>query len=383
MGRDVWMADRFWFTIRGKNPQRFLNLAVSEKIHLMHLHWIQGGLTAQGLGPDYERLRKLAAKGSWEFSVQKRRGPGLFAEHLLARPGILVGMVLFVVLLQGMGHFVWTIQFGNLNGETQQEMRNLLADCGIYEGAVLDSETLASAQAKALQQSEVFGWVSLNFAGGCLSIESTDAQYQTIQEEPPLMPLYAKAAGEIVAVEAESGFAVVAPRQQVEQGQLLVDVVRLDRAGNEIRQGASGRITARCEKTYTAFQPYAVTQKILDGSRVVQDTVYLFGRMWQEDAPGIPEQGIVQTDWQPFRLGRLSLPGCVCRTTFWLQTEQTLCYTRAQAEALARRACRAELYSDFPDAQIESQMCEVEPGAEGVTCTISYRFCANIATVQA
>lgn len=248
---------------------------------------------------------------------------------------------------------------------------------------VLDSETLASAQAKALQQSGVFGWVSLNFAGGCLSIESTDAQYQTIQEEPPLMPLYAKAAGEIVAVEAESGFVVVVPRQQVEQGQLLVDVVRLDRDGNEIRQGASGRITARCEKTYTVFQPYEVMQKILDGSRVVQDTVYLFGRMWKEDAPGMPEQGIVQTDWQPFRLGRLSLPGCVCRTTFWPQTEQTLCYTKAQAEALARRACRAELYSDFPDAQIESQMCEVEPGAEGVTCTISYRFCANIATVQA
>lgn len=382
MERKVWVADRFWFSIQGENPQRFLNLAVSGKIHLAHLHWIQGGLMAQGLGVDYERLQKLAAQGGWTFSVQKRRGPGLLVEHLLLRPGILAGAVLFAILLQGMGHLVWTIQFGDMNGETQQQMRNLLADCGIYEGAVLDKQTLATAQERALQQSEVFGWVSLNFTGGCLSIESTDAQYQTIQEAPPLLPLYAKAAGEIVAVEAESGFAVVSPRQQVEQGQLLVDVVRLDRDGDEIRQGASGRILARCEKTYTAFQPYTITQKVLDGSNMEQDTVYLFGVMWQEEEPGVPAKGVEQTDWQPLRVGRLSLPGCVCRKTFWPQTEKTLRYTQAQAEALARRTCRAELYSDFPDAQIESQMCETQAGAEGVTCTISYRFCANIATVE-
>lgn len=382
MAHNVWVADRFWFTIQGKNPQRFLNLAVSEKIHLAYLHWIPDGLMAQGLGPDYERLRDLAAKGGWSFSVQKRRGPGLFLERLLARPGILAGAVLFAVLLQGMGSFVWTIQFGELSGETQHQMRNLLVECGIYEGTVLDEQTLAMAQAQALQQSEVFGWVSLNFTDGCLSIESTDAQYQTIQEEPPLQPLYAKASGEIVAVEAESGFAAVVPKQQVEQGQLLVDVVRLDRDGNEIRQGASGRIMARCEKTYTVFQPYSATQKILDGGTVTQNILCFFGTMWQGEEPDVPEQCVVQTDWQPLRVGRLSLPGCVCSKTFWPQTEQTVSYTQKQAEALARRACRAELYNEFPDAEIESQMCEVEPEVEGVTCTISYRFFANIATVQ-
>lgn len=382
MERDVWIADRFWFTVRGENPQRFLNLAVSQKIHLAHLRWSEGGLTAQGLGPDHDRLQKLAADGGWTFSVQKRRGPGLFAKRLLARPGVLVGVILFAVLLRGMETFVWTIQFGDLTGEPRQRMRTLLAECGIYEGAVLNQETLASAQAKALQQSEWFGWVSLNFAGGCLSIEKTDAQYQTVREEASLQPLVAKAAGKIVAVEAESGFAVVEPRQAVEEGELLVDVVRLDRDGKEIRQGASGRILARCEESFTAFQPYIVSCKVLNGSRQEADAVYLFGGAWQKGALDETAPGIVQADWQPIQIGRLSLPGCICRQALWQQAEQTLNYTKEQAEALAKRACRAELYEAFPDAQIEAQTCEVTTSEEGVSCTISYRFCANIATVQ-
>lgn len=382
MGRDVWMADRFWFTVQGENPQRFLNAAVSQRIHLAHLRWIEGGLTAQGLGLDHDRLQKLAADGGWKFSVLKRRGPGLLAKRLLARPGVLAGMILFAVLLRGMEFFVWTIQFGDLTGESRQRMRSLLAECGICEGAVLDQETLALAQAKALQQSEWFGWVSLNFAGGCLSIEKTDAQYQTVREEAPLRPLVAKAAGQIVAVEAESGFAVVGPRQAVEQGQLLVDVVRLDRDGKEIRQGASGRILARCEKTYTAFQSYTVSGKVLNGDKQEADAVYLFGGVWQKGDLDETAAGVVQTDWQPIQIGRLSLPGCICRRVLWQQAEQTLSYTKEQAEALAKRSCRAELYREFPDAQIEAQLCEVTQNEEGITCTISYRFCANIAAAQ-
>ncbi|MCO7110034.1 hypothetical protein NIA69_14060 [Gemmiger formicilis] len=44
---------------------------------------------------------------------------------------------------------------------------------------------LQTAQAQALRRSEVFGWVSLNFTGGCLAIESTPSQTQTVREPPP------------------------------------------------------------------------------------------------------------------------------------------------------------------------------------------------------
>ena len=52
-------------------------------------------------------------------------------------------------------------------------MRQLLADCAIHEGTRLTKPLLQAAQAEALRRSETFGWISLNFIGGCLSIEST------------------------------------------------------------------------------------------------------------------------------------------------------------------------------------------------------------------
>lgn len=133
-------------------------------------------------------------------------------------------------------------------------MRRLLADCGIHEGVLLTKPLLQTAQAQALRRSEVFGWVSLNFTGGCLAIESTPSQTQTVREPPPRQGLYASADGEILAVEIESGFAAVTVGQTVARGQLLAAAERLDRKGNAVPQGAGGRVIARVQKHYTARQ---------------------------------------------------------------------------------------------------------------------------------
>lgn len=380
MRRDVWAADNFLFRMQGKDLQRFINLAARQKIRLAHLRWEKDGFTAQAQGIDHHKLAELAQQGGWQFCVIRRRGPGRWTERLLRRPGIPLGGLLFFLLLQGFNGLVWTIDFGNLEESAALRMRNLLYQSGIYEGVWLDSETLATAQTIALQQSDVFGWVSLNFTGGCLSIESTPAEYQTIREEAPMTPLYAKEAAEIVAIETQSGFTVVEVGQTVEKGQLLVDVVRWGREEKEVPQGASGSILARVRKSYTAFQPYTLQTQSLNGRSKTQETLYLLGRPWKPSSEEVPaEESFVQSDWEPLQWGRLSLPGCVYRQTVWEQSPQTITYSSQQAQALAQRACRAQLYEEFPDAVIEAETCQITGNAQGETCTITYQFCANIA----
>lgn len=378
--RDLWMADRFWFRVHGRDPQRFLNRVSARGIRLAKLRWEPDGVTAQAFGPDYEKMLEIARQGGWEFTVLHRRGPGLGIHRLLSRPGLVAGTALFFLLLQIMSHLVWSIDFGNLEGEPRERMRTLLEESGIREGTYLREETFAIAQTRALQQSDVFGWISLNFAGGCLYIESTPAQSAEIREDAPMTPLYAKTGGEILAVQTESGFTAVTVGQQVEAGQLLVDVVRLDRNGNQVPQGASGRILARCQQTYTALQPRQEVKTILTGNCETRDTLYAFGTQWtsQEEM----SEGLVQTDWLPLRLGRLSLPASLCRETVWQQAEEELFYSQEQAGAMAQRDCRAQLLAEFPDAQIEAERCQVEDTPEGVLCTVTYQFCANIAAAQ-
>lgn len=383
MKRSIWAADRFWFRVSGQHPQRFVSAAASSGIHLAHLHYEKDGFSAQAFGTDHAALQRLAQKGSWDFSVLRRKGPGHFLEFLLARPGLPVGAVLFFILLQHLTVFVWTIDFGFLDSETQFQMRTLLAECGVQEGALLDANTLQKAQTAALQQSDVFGWSSLNFTDGCLWIESTPTETQTIRENAPLQPLYAREAGEILAIETQSGFTLVKVGEKVEKGQLLVDVTRLDRDGNAVLQGADGKILARIEKSYTATQPYKETKMILTGQSIVRESFMLAGLVFASDAFSPPEDSLLQTRWEPLCLGRLSLPGCLREETYWQQRTQTIHYTQEQAQALARRACRAQLLAEFPDAQIESEQRSISCQADAARCIITYRFCANLATPSA
>lgn len=384
MRHNVWAMDRFWFHVQGKSPQRFVNLVTAQGIRLAHIKWEKDGFTAQGFGRDHDTLCNLAGQGGWQFADIRRSGPGSALERLVARPGIPVGILLFFVLLQVFGRLVWNIDFGTLEGEPRDRMRELLVSCGIYEGAFLKDETLATAQTVSLQQSDLFGWISLNFTGGCLYIENTDAQTQTIRGEAAMQPLIAKIGGTIASVQAESGFACVVPGQTVAQGQLLVDVIRLDRDGKVISQGASGKILANCEKTYRAEQPLQAEAMIPSGESLSRDTLYWPGKT-TDGEPLAPEEdeNVIDVEWLPLRLGRICLPGCIRRETVWRQTSQTVFYSEQQAQALAVRNCRKQLLTDFPDAQIMTEQCEMQTTSDSVISTVTYRFCANIAVPQA
>ena len=287
MKHEVWAADWFRFRIAGPAPQQFLSRAAAQGVRLRRLQGQKGAVTASAAGVDYAKLRRLARESGWTFTLLRRRGPGRRLEALWARPGIVAGAAFFVALLHFGGGFLWSIDFGALPADLQPSMRVLLAENGIWEGVRLEEPLLDRARQAALAQSDRFGWVSLNFTGGCLTVEMTRASRQTVQPDAPEAPLYARAGGEILAVEPQSGFAVVTPGQQVEQGQLLVDAVRLDRDGDPVRQGVRGRIVARVEKTYTALQPYQSTAACLTGKAPCGSSSFLQGA---GSPPGTPRR---------------------------------------------------------------------------------------------
>lgn len=382
MRRKLWGADRIRFRIQGQDPQRYINRVTSQGVQLDRIRWEADGCTAQGFGRDYAMLHAMAVQGGWRFSVMQRRGPGRFWEAAIDRPGLIAGAILFILLLNLLHHFVWAIDFGTLEGDSAERMRILLTECGICEGALLQEDALERAQTLALQQSDLFGWVSLNFTGGCLFIESTEAQDQAIKDEPMLRPLYAKTGGVVTAIQAESGFACVAPGQTVTAGQLLVDTVRLDRDGREILQGARGKILAECEMTFSASEELERTATVVEPERFSRNTLYFLGGAWSFQSDENQATGDVTIEWLPLQLGRLSLPGCICSETIWKREAQTIQYTPEQAEALARRDCRRQLLELFPDAEILAERCVLQTSSDSIAVEVTYQFSANIAFSQ-
>ena len=127
MKQGIWGLDRITFRINGRDPQRFLNLASRHGVRLSHLRREEDGLSASAPGNSRVRIEQLAVQGGWRFSLLERRGPGRLAERIAARPGLIAGGALFLVLLQCFGQLLWTIDFGGLGEEQTYRLRTLLA----------------------------------------------------------------------------------------------------------------------------------------------------------------------------------------------------------------------------------------------------------------
>lgn len=376
----LWV-DRVGFRAKGSGARTFLSSAARTGVRISGVTCTEDGYAGYVSGADLPRLRQAAKASGAEFSIRERHGPGRLLERFAARPGLLAGMLVFFFLQWYLGGFLWNIDFGTLDGEEQARFRAALAQEGIWEGCRVQEESLRLARQALETEMQQTGWFSLNFVSGCLFIEETNRQTQTVREEPAARALYAKAAGQVLAIELESGFAEVTAGQYVAEGQLLANGQKADRDGNAVVQGAAGSIRGRIRKTYTAVQPLSIEAEVLTGQSSVEETWQLLGHTWQ---PG-PEQSEPvagwqsSTEWVPFTLGRAALPGAVCRTTYWEKEVQTLVYTETAAQAMAARACRLQLLQQFPDAELETQTLDFQRRGEEVLCTAEYVFCADMA----
>ena len=222
------------------------------------------------------------------------------------------------------------------------------------------------------------GWVSLNFTSGCLSVEETQRQTETVQENGEPRALYAKAAGEVLAVKLQSGFAQVVPGQYVSQGQLLANGQKADREGEAVVQGASGTVWGRMEKVYTAAQPLQREAIIFTGDCRTETSWQLLGYTWQDAAEDSSGEEEAATEWIPLRLGRIALPGSLCRTTYWKKDSRTLAYSDTTARDLAARSCKLQLLQEFPDTQLEEQTLSFAEKDGQMTCTAEYVFYADM-----
>lgn len=380
---DTWRADRFTFSVAGHGAQAFFTQAAGQGIPLYHLRCAGDGYMAGAQGRDRARLQALAKAGGWRFTALARHGAGRFAEALLRRPGLPLGALLCAALLRVLSGYVWAIDLAGLDADRQQALRTLLDASGIREGSHLTQSELLQAQQALTLHSEEYGWLSLNFTGGCLFVEAAAREQQSIQPEPANTALYAKASGEVLAVEVDSGFAAVVPGQYVAAGQLLAAAVRPDHSGGPVTQAATGRVLARVELEMTAVQPLQEQKPVLTGRHTVQSTLCLLGRQWTLHAPEQECQTAqAQETWLPLRFGRVCLPASVHTCEYWEQRECELAYSEQTAAALARRACRLQLAAQFPDAVVETQAARTEIHDGQAVCSVRYVFVANIAAAQ-
>lgn len=374
-------ADIIFFSVTGRGTQRLLGQAVQAGLKLEHIAPQSGGFSAAVSGTGWAKLCCLAAAGGWQITRTRRKGPGPLLERLLHRPGIPAGIFLFFILTHWLEGFLWCINTDLLTVPQQEILRPVLAEYGIQEGVSPTQAQLAQAQ-QALAASGSFGWVSLNFTGGCLFVEGTPRQQAQPEPAAQNTGLYARAGGRILSVDITSGFAQVQPGQYIGSGMLLAAAEKTARSGASVPQAASGSVIAQVRLAYTGQQPLVQQLPALTGARTEKRTLTLLNHRWQlAGSCSAPESDAAapQQRWIPLRIGQLALPASIQESTCWLRQVQQQTFSPQAAAALARRNAKLQLLQDYPDAVIESARDSVTITSTTAVCRTLFVFCADIA----
>lgn len=230
--------------IRGAGLENFLNRCAEAGIPFwdsdpvdaytlrLHLHW-----------KNRDRAAGIAVRCGCELRVLRQRGLPLYAAGSKRRVMLLIGLVVVPILLGVSSLFVWDIQVQDCPGVSEAKVRNVLADCGVREGAFWPLFQQDLIRSRVLLELPELHWMTVNSFGSRATVllRPRVEQPDIVDEDAPTALVAAKA-GLIERLEIHTGDAVTAPGKAVLAGEELVSAavpgfsprLRLVHAGGEV-----------------------------------------------------------------------------------------------------------------------------------------------------
>lgn len=210
------------FSVSGKYPERFLNSAFKSGVKIWSQKYSGGKLTAQMYVSDYKNSREKARKTGVRLKVLKRHGLPFIVNKNKNRAGLLVGGAVFFLIIFFMSSFVWTIDIQGVSNISESEIRALLRDCGVYEGAPSSSIDVRWAKRQLSHKYPMITWSAINIYGSDVDVIIKEGQEKNKPDITTPADIVAKKDGFIVAMETRDGTNMVTIGQSVLEGELLV-----------------------------------------------------------------------------------------------------------------------------------------------------------------
>ncbi len=216
------------FRVKGRSPERFINLTAQNGIGLWDAHPVAGGFEACMTVRDYRNVRKTARKASASTRIIKKRGFPFLAAKYRGRIGIPVGAALGIILLIVLSRFIWTIDINGTEYLSEARLRTLLVESGVRVGADKYSIDTDKVKRDLLLEVEELSWLSVNIYGCHADVEFKEkTKKPEVDETDSPCNLKATQSGVITGITAGEGKPQVKVGSGVAKGDLLVSGVTL------------------------------------------------------------------------------------------------------------------------------------------------------------
>lgn len=223
--------------VRGKNPERLVNLCLSSGFPVWDLSYTEGKVYFSTSPSKYKDIRPLARKARCVPKIVERRGLPFFFAKVKKRPGFIWSSIILLTMFLYLSGSVWGIQVKGNNKVSQEQILEVAAREGLRVGARKSYISQENIQEALTLEIPELSWAYVHFQG-------TMAVIEVVEKVRPetLGPgdVVAKKDGIVESILVLSGIPLVKPGQTVRKGEILI----AGRSSGPM-QGARGMVTAK------------------------------------------------------------------------------------------------------------------------------------------
>ena len=222
------------------------------------------------------RLLGLLRSAEIPFEDIERGGLWTWLCALGKRPGRPVGALCFALLLFVFSGVLWDIRIDGCVRLREQEVRDLLSECGLRTGLWRSAVDTATIENRVMILSDDVSWLSINIIGTVAQVELRETA-PILEAEPPMAAanLVAERDGQILWMEEVRGNAAVMAGDTVSEGQLLVGGLYGSETDGFRYTVAKGKVFAETARSLEVKIPLQYEKKVYTG-RIFTEKYFIF-----------------------------------------------------------------------------------------------------------
>ena len=259
--------------IRGNAAERFLNLLKQNNIDFWDVEKLDEEVYATILVKSFKKLIPLRRKLRVRIKMLYKKGFPFLKHKYRKRIGLVLGLVLFLVIINSLSNFIYSIEINGGSEETRAKVGRNLEEMGVKRGlSFKDKDFFVLSQQLVLNTNEL-SWASINKVGAKIFVNINERTIpQAVEDKKTPYNIIAAKDGKIKAIEALTGQRVVVIGEYVFKGDLLISAfVETKKEGLTQRiEHATGRVVAETETDITFFVPKNKTVKVQNSEPILK-----------------------------------------------------------------------------------------------------------------
>lgn len=263
-----WLLGYVSFAVEGKFPERFVNLTARKGINLWKIRGEKNSVSGYAGIRDIKELYAAAEKTENRIHIVREYGlPCLFRKYR-QRCGLLAGTVICAVICHILSGHIWTIRISTPDMINEYEVRSVLKEYGLYEGADTGSINVSEIINSISSSDRRISWMTINIIGTEAEINISPNLSEKIKKEDPpkLSNIVSSADGTVTRVNVYNGTAKVKAGDGIRKNQLLVSGIIEYNNGNTVLVDSNAKIFAKTARTVSISIPSNITLLMENGS---------------------------------------------------------------------------------------------------------------------